>query len=543
MKARFTLFSFLLLCLSSLNAQTGSFGGAVVPLKSQSPLFGKDIILNDQPSQIQRKVAMCSAFNGWQYVAIAYTDYSLGTGGHIAVMKSIDNGINWTNILDGSYGTDSAVFTSIDLLVVGHSENNLKLILSFVSSNSPTLIGEGNVGVYDEATGLWEYNLLWVYYCYGISLASDYLYPATNSNPNSIGILYSKYDQNGDSLIFRSSSNDGLSLDGYQLMEVTHKHLHNVSLAYGRSPSWSSGRYFAAWEERDQFEIMPGRIYTSHTNPNFNSSFTTPVNIDGLDPTTANQCQNPVIACQYNGVDNDSSNLTEVIMFEKYQTSTNRYDIGAYYNLQSTSSSFFKPMTVTDPTHTNLQPDLAFNPYDSTFMFTYYDTTVKKLPFHKTNFNIPSPNNWTVVNPGYNDSPDITAPGPKVELNIGQPEAMNAWIANRPDGKGIAMFDAPYSTYTGVSGNSIGTSAKLIGSYPNPCHNTIKIAFELKNEGKVTINVMSIMGQPLGTITDQDYSAGKHEVQYDVSDLPNGNYLYKFRSGDFNAIGKFTVIR
>jgi hypothetical protein len=51
------------------------------------------------------------------------------------------------------------------------------------------------------------------------------------------------------------------------------------------------------------------------------------------------------------------------------------------------------------------------------------------------------------------------------------------------------------------------------------------------------------MGQPLGTITDQNYPAGKQVIHYDVSNLAVGNYLYKFRSGDFTAIGKITVIR
>ena len=543
MKARFTLFAFLLLCLTGLNAQTEFFCGQGVPFKPKSPLFGKDIAINDQPTQIQHKVALCSAFNGWQYAAITNVDYNFGADDHITILKSIDNGLSWTILLDGATGPDSSKVTSIHLIVVGNTIDNLKIILSYVVTDSPTLVGNGIVSIYNEETGAWESNLLVVNFCLDIALAYDYLYPSTNSNPYSIGVFYSKYSTTGDSLVFRSSSNGGLTLDGYRGVAGTTNHFHKVTLAYGRSQSFNSGRYFAAWEEQNDFGEMLGHIYTSHTNPYFNSPFTNPVNIDGLDPTMVNQCQNPVIACQYNSVDNDSSNLTEVIMFEKYKPSVSRYDIGAYYNLQAGSSTYFRPMTVTDPTHTNLQPDLAFNPYDSTFMFTYYDTTVKKLPFHKTNFNIPFPNNWTVVNPGYNDSPDITNPAPKVELNIGQPEAMNAWIANRPDGKGIAMFDAPYSTYTGVSGHSTGTSAKLFGAYPNPCSNSINIAFEMKNSGRVAIDVMSIMGQPLGTVTNQNYPTGKHVVQYDVSALPDGNYLYKFRSGDFDATGKFTVIR
>jgi Secretion system C-terminal sorting domain len=542
MKARFTIFVFLLLFLSGLNAQTGFFGGSVVPLKPQSPLFGKDIVINDQPTQDQYKVALCSAFNGWQYAVIAYG----GSAVRLTFLKSVDGGINWTIIMDGWAGSANTELSSMDILVSGDSVSNLKIIFSsvIIAQNDPSLIGDGDVSIFNEASGIYEYTLLHVNSCYDLAIASDYLYPAVNSNPHSIGILYSIYRIYGDSILFSSSSNGGLTLDGYRgVAGTTTNHFHKVALAYGRSQSFNSGKYFAVWEEQNGFGEMLGHIYTAHTNPNFNSPFTTPINIDGLDPAIVNQCQNPAIACQYNAVDNDSSNLTEVIMFEKYKPSISRYDIGAYYNLQACSSTYFKPMTVTDPTHVNLQPDLAFNPYDSTFMFTYYDTTVKKLPFLKTNFNLPTPNNWTVVNSGFNDSPDISNPGPKVELNIGQPEAMNSWIANRPNGNGLALFDAPYSTYTGVSGHGSGTSAKLYGSYPNPCSNTINIAFELKNSGRVAIDVIDIMGQTLGPVTDQIYSVGKHAVKYDVSDLPNGNYLYKFRSGEFNATGKFTVIR
>jgi hypothetical protein len=545
MKPRSTIFVLLLfiILLNGLNAQPGLPSGSGIPLKPQSPLFGKDIVINDQPTQSQHHVAVCSAFNGWQYAAITYNDVNMGTAARITIMKSIDNGVTWNIVLDNFYGGANNVMSSMDILVVGNSIANLKIILSSVLTNDPSLVGYGYITVYDEETGDWESNLLWIPFCYDISLASDYLYPATNSNPHSVGILYSQYSSNGDSLIFRSSSNGGMTLDGYQKVAVTTKHFHNVALAYGRSPSWSSGRYFAAWEERDGFGLIPGRIYTSHTNPNFNSPFTTPVNLDGLDPSTVNQCQNPAIACQYNAVDNDSSNLTEMVMFEKYKPSVSKYDIESYFNLQATSSSHFKRMKVTDSTHINLQPDLSYNPYDSTFMFTYFDTTDKKLPFLKSNFNIPNPDNWIIVTPGYNDSNNISSPGPKVELNIGQPEAMNAWIANRPDGKGIAMFDAPYSTYTGVSEINKGALARLIGAYPNPCNNEIKIAFELKKSGKVIINVLSILGQPLGTVTDRSYLEGMYVVQYDVSDFPAGTYFYNFRSGDFTASGKFTVIR
>jgi len=230
-------------------------------------------------------------------------------------------------------------------------------------------------------------------------------------------------------------------------------------------------------------------------------------------------------------------------LFEKYKPTDCDFDVTGFYNLQATTTSHFRPLSIAETANNELQPDISFNPYDSKFMVTYFDSTANKLPFLTNDVNLANPNSWNVVSPGYNDNSNLVAPYPKVKLNFGQQEGMNAWILEGTNGNGIAMFDAPYSTYTGVSGNSTGTSAKLIGSHPNPCSNTIRIAFELKNTGKVTIDVMSIIGQSMGTITDQIYPAGKHVVQYDISALPDGNYLYKFRSGDFNASGKFTVIR
>jgi hypothetical protein len=65
----------------------------------------------------------------------------------------------------------------------------------------------------------------------------------------------------------------------------------------------------------------------------------------------------------------------------------------------------------------------------------------------------------------------------------------------------------------------------------------------LKNAGLVTIDVMDIMGQTIGPVTDRVYLPGKHVVKYDVSNLPDGNYLYEFRSDDITVTGKFIVIK
>ena len=212
-------------------------------------------------------------------------------------------------------------------------------------------------------------------------------------------------------------------------------------------------------------------IFTAHSDPDFNSAFTMPIKLDNLDPTAINKVRNPSISCQFNNKDNDSANLTEIVLFYKYNTSSQRYDVTGYYNLQATNNSNFKKLTITNSAHNNLQPSINFNQFDSTFMVTFYDATTQKLPFLLNNFNLNNPDNWQVVSTGYNDDNNLAAPYPKVALDLGQKEGANVWTKEGTGGNGVDMFDAPYSTYTGISGNNTGSLARLIGAYPNPCSN------------------------------------------------------------------------
>jgi hypothetical protein len=372
------------------------------------------------------------------------------------------------------------------------------------------------------------------------------MFPASNSNPCSIGILYASNRNsiyNKDTLILLSSSNGGMSYNNRQVIAINSNHFHDIALAYGRSPSWSSGRYFAAWSETNDFTTYTGHIYTAHSNPDFNSPFTTPVELDNLDPSAYGNARNPAIACQYNNVDNDSSNLTEVVLFDKYIPTIQTYDITGYYNLQAANHSHFQKLIISNSAHNNFQPSINFNPFDSTFMVTYYDSTTQKLPFLLNNFNLVNPDSWQWVTTGYNDSTNLASPYPKVALNIGQQRGANVWAGEGPGGNGIAMFDAPYSTYTGISVNNIAGNGLNCRAYPNPCNQSVILAFKLKRTEKVTIQLYNLVGQPIGAFSDQSYPAGKHEVNIDVSKLSSGSYIYTLKAGDFSSSGKINIIR
>jgi len=176
-------------------------------------------------------------------------------------------------------------------------------------------------------------------------------------------------------------------------------------------------------------------------------------------------------------------------------------------------------------------------------MVTYYDSTTQKLPFITNNFNLSNPDTWQFITTGYNDSSNLAAPNPKVALDMVQHKGISAWIAERSGGNGVAMFDSPSSTWTGITQNNSDSGSRLIRSYPNPCIKSINLEFELKKAGNVKIEIVNVFGQHLGFIVNKHYSPGRHIEQYDVSDLPEGTYIYNFRSGEITTTGKFVVIR
>jgi hypothetical protein len=541
MKTKFTFFIFLLLLFSiqGTHAQTGLFGESSIPLKPQSALFGKDIIIYDSLNVDQEDVAVCSAFNGWLYAVVTYYDSIINNMPGFSLMRSTDSGITWTFLYGGIYPANSVKFRSNKLVVLGDSLSNLKVFWSTMYSASSSGLGQAFIWRFNGVTGAYEAQLYNYNSQCGIAIASDYNYPASTSAHPTLGMVCSTPTQ----ITFYSSSNGGMSFDNTKVVATTsNSYFHKVALNYGRSPSWSTGRYFAVWEAQAGQTSTIGHIYTAHSEPDFNSAFTKPVCIDSVDPSTINKVRNPVIACQFNSADNDSSNLTEVIMSEK-QLSANSYDIQGFYNLQATTSNHFNTFSISSSSDNNTQPDINFNPYNSTFMLTYYDATTQGLPFLTNNVNLANPDSWNIVTNAYNDNTNLVSPIPRVSLDYQEQQGMNVWISKGTNNNGIALFDSPYRTYTGISGNNKTHDSQSFRLYPNPCNSDITISFELENTEKVTISICNIVGQSEGIITDQNYPSGKHQLKSNVSNLSPGSYICTFKAGDILTSGKLTVIR
>ncbi len=70
-------------------------------------------------------------------------------------------------------------------------------------------------------------------------------------------------------------------------------------------------------------------------------------------------------------------------------------------------------------------------------------------------------------------------------------------------------------------------------NYPNPFNPTTQIEFSIPEQSHVTLSVYNILGQQVEMLVNETYSQGSYTVEFDASDLPSGNYIYRLEAGDF----------
>lgn len=505
-----------------------------------SILYGSDVIINDQPTQNQRDVCLSVAYNGWLYAGYSYSD---GYNNKWMILLSQDDGITWNVIRDQELNTNWFV-QAFDIVVTGQSEADLRIIVGRIlendkSSSSNMIVSQldGNTGVtlntlVSETITLPEKYL-------DIAVASDYLFPAENASPYSVGVLYSRFSSSSDTIRFLSSSNGGVSIDGNQVVATLGYYSRNVSLAYGRSAAYYNGRYFAAWEARSSTSSDLGRIFTAHSNPYFNSSFTTPVRLDDMIGSTAEFARNPSIACQFGDVDNGLGNLTEVVLFDRaYNGNTDDFDIVGCYNKEAATTDSWSIFGMyAGINSSDIQPDINYDPGYGNFLATYFNKTDLKLRYLVKSYDMPDPYFWGVITDRYNDGINLVNPYPKVEINLVYMKVAHVWNAEIAAG-GQSMFDAEYSV---VGTKETAPFNSSVTVFPNPV--TTKAVFSVKTEepGIINLQLLSLQGKQIMEVVNGNYPAGINNFEINVGNLPESVYFYRAIIGQKISCGQLII--
>lgn len=94
----------------------------------------------------------------------------------------------------------------------------------------------------------------------------------------------------------------------------------------------------------------------------------------------------------------------------------------------------------------------------------------------------------------------------------------------------IIMRDSILALFNSTIGISdLPSSVSLFNVYPNPANNNIAVSINLEERLNVMVDVADISGKQLAIIMDQERQ-GLVNTQYNIAELPAGNYLIRLRA-------------
>ena len=117
----------------------------------------------------------------------------------------------------------------------------------------------------------------------------------------------------------------------------------------------------------------------------------------------------------------------------------------------------------------------------------------------------------------------------------------------------VTKWDAGSDAYT-VDGISIASNITLSGAtsadtyklyqnVPNPFNGTTTIKFYVPENVEVTIGVYNMLGEYVAEVTNEIFNAGKHEVEFNGSDLGQGTYFVRMTTEGFTATKNMNIVK
>ena len=97
-------------------------------------------------------------------------------------------------------------------------------------------------------------------------------------------------------------------------------------------------------------------------------------------------------------------------------------------------------------------------------------------------------------------------------------------------------FDGTSTIYNSVEVTGpVPNSFVLNQNHPNPFNPSTTISFSLPVESNVNIKLFNMLGQEVAQITEKDFQAGNHNVEFNAKDLSSGAYIYTLEAKGING--------
>ena len=95
----------------------------------------------------------------------------------------------------------------------------------------------------------------------------------------------------------------------------------------------------------------------------------------------------------------------------------------------------------------------------------------------------------------------------------------------------------------GIHAQQAAEHPSLYQNYPNPFSSVTSIAFELPQEGLVTVEVFNMQGRRMAILLHERKPAGRHTVEFNGEGIEPGLYLYRISTGETYQVGKMLMVK
>ena len=97
-------------------------------------------------------------------------------------------------------------------------------------------------------------------------------------------------------------------------------------------------------------------------------------------------------------------------------------------------------------------------------------------------------------------------------------------------------FDGTETIYNSVEINGpVPNTFRLNQNHPNPFNPSTTISFSLPVESNVKIKLFNLLGQEVAQISEGDFTAGNHNVNFVAGNLSSGTYIYTLEAQGANG--------
>jgi hypothetical protein len=97
-------------------------------------------------------------------------------------------------------------------------------------------------------------------------------------------------------------------------------------------------------------------------------------------------------------------------------------------------------------------------------------------------------------------------------------------------------FDGTATIYNSVEVTGpVPNTFMLNQNHPNPFNPSTTISFSLPVESNVSIKLFNMLGQEVAQISEGEFQAGNHNVEFNARDLSSGAYIYTLEAKGING--------